>query len=262
MEPLRCGFRRSRLLVAVARAAAGRERAAGEADQDLNLQLLLGSRVYYIAHVLDLLVLESRVQATGRKQLTTSYSLVASCKLWRLVASWAEIRRTQQTLRTRRHPAHRRLCQSNRYGTARPRPLLVLQRAQCVAPESRAPHRGWMPTRLPLLRRAGAHRGVTKPFLQTVGRYWQALGSPEASPNDLHQSRRPDLQGRWGLAVMTTAGAPDDSESGTRRRYLRLVLERHRAGARRGRRHRRHQGPQLQGAHPQSPAPRNAPLLG
>ena len=40
MEPLRCGFRRSRLLVAVARAAAGRERAAGEADQDLNLQLL------------------------------------------------------------------------------------------------------------------------------------------------------------------------------------------------------------------------------
>ena len=60
MEPLRCGFRRSRLLVAVARAAAGRERAAGEADQDLNLQLLLGSRVYYIAHVLDLLVLESR----------------------------------------------------------------------------------------------------------------------------------------------------------------------------------------------------------
>ena len=45
MEPLRCGFRRSRLLVAVARAAAGRERAAGEADQDLNLQLLLGSPV-------------------------------------------------------------------------------------------------------------------------------------------------------------------------------------------------------------------------
>ena len=50
MEPLRCGFRRSRLLVAVARAAAGRERAAGEADQDLNLQLLLGSRVYTILH--------------------------------------------------------------------------------------------------------------------------------------------------------------------------------------------------------------------
>ena len=119
MEPLRCGFRRSRLLVAVARAAAGRERAAGEADQDLNLQLLC-SRAILSLHTV--LVLESRVQATGRKQLTTSYSLVASCKLWRLVASWAEIRRTQQTLRTRRHPAHRRLCQSNRYGTARPRP--------------------------------------------------------------------------------------------------------------------------------------------